>query len=154
MQFLTDHPILTAIAVLALLLLAWLALRPKQSVRLSDSAPIRPHMAVAQTGHVPDVDKADPFHTPPVHIDRPHAIGAPNDLTMLKGVGPKFATLLNQHGITRYDQIAELSAAQVDVLDADMGAFKGRFTRDRIVEQADYLARGDKDGYQSKFGAL
>nr|WP_294848567.1 hypothetical protein [uncultured Sphingomonas sp.] len=154
MQFLIDHPLPTALAVIALLLLVWFILRPRQSVRLTDSAPVRPHMAVADPNPVPDVNKADPFHTPAVHVDRPHAIGAPNDLTSLKGVGPKFAALLNQHGITRYDQIAELSVAQVEGLDADMGAFKGRLVRDRIVEQADYLARGDTDGYKQKFGAL
>ena len=36
----------------------------------------------------------------------------------------------------------------------DLGAFRGRLTRDRIVEQAHYLARGDLDGYSQKFGAL
>lgn len=154
MQFITDHPIAIAIAAIVILLALFLLLRPRQKVQLSDSGPLRPHMAMAKDRAVPDVDKADPFHTPPVHVDRPHSIGAPNDLTTLKGVGPKFAALLNQHGITRYDQIAELSPAQVDALDADMGAFKGRFGRDRIVEQADYLARGDRDGYQEKFGAL
>lgn len=154
MQFVTDHPIATVIAVLAIILGLYFFLRPRQRVQLTDSAPVRPHMATASARAVPDVSKADVFHTPPVHVDRPHSIGAPNDLTMLKGVGPKFAALLNQHGITRYDQIAELSMAQVDALDADMGAFKGRFVRDRIVEQADYLARGDTDGYKEKFGAL
>jgi len=33
-------------------------------------------------------------------------------------------------------------------------AFRGRFARDRIVEQADYLSRGDLDGYQARFGNL
>ena len=154
MQFVMDHPYAVALAVVLLFLLAFLVLRPRQTVTLTDNGPVRPHMAVAHDNAAPELSKADPFHTPPIHVDRPHTIGAPNELTALKGVGPKFAALLNQHGITRYDQIAELSPAQVDALDADMGAFKGRFARDRIVEQADYLARGDKDGYQEKFGAL
>ena len=64
------------------------------------------------------------------------------------------ATLLNERGITRFDQIAKLSPTQVETLDESLGAFRGRFTRDRIVEQADYLARGDTDGYEQKFGKL
>jgi hypothetical protein len=39
-------------------------------------------------------------------------------------------------------------------LRASLGAFRGRFERDRIQEQADYLARGDIGGYESKFGKL
>jgi predicted flap endonuclease-1-like 5' DNA nuclease len=35
-----------------------------------------------------------------------------------------------------------------------MGPFRGRFARDRIVEQAAYLSRGDLDGYQARFGNL
>ena len=35
-----------------------------------------------------------------------------------------------------------------------MGAFEGRIARDRLVEQAGYLARGDTDGFEAKFGKL
>jgi hypothetical protein len=35
-----------------------------------------------------------------------------------------------------------------------MGAFRGRIERDRVVEQARYLARGDRDGYEATFGKL
>ena len=47
--------------------------------------------------------------------------------------------MLNERGIIRFDQIAKLSPSQVEALDAILGAFRGRFARDRIVEQADYL---------------
>ena len=62
--------------------------------------------------------------------------------------------MLNERGITRFDQIAKLSSGQVETFDASLGAFRGRFERDRIQEQADYLARGDIDGYEGKFGKL
>ena len=68
--------------------------------------------------------------------------------------GPKLAALLNAKGLTRFEQIAGLSPGQIEALDTDLGAFRGRLTRDRIVEQAHYLARGDLDGYSQKFGAL
>ena len=89
-----------------------------------------------------------------VHEELPGAAGPPDDLRQLKGVGPKFAELLNQRGITRFDQIAKLSGGQIEALDDTLGPFRGRFARDRIKEQAEYLGRGDLDGYQAKFGNL
>jgi predicted flap endonuclease-1-like 5' DNA nuclease len=40
------------------------------------------------------------------------------------------------------------------MLDARMGAFSGRIARDRLVEQACYLERGDTDGFEAVFGKL
>jgi predicted flap endonuclease-1-like 5' DNA nuclease len=42
----------------------------------------------------------------------------------------------------------------VAILDDKLGAFKGRLARDRVVEQANYLARDDRDGFEAKFGKL
>lgn len=80
--------------------------------------------------------------------------GPPDDLRMLKGVGPKLAAQLNEFGITRFDQLAGLTETEVALLDKRMGAFEGRIARDRLVEQACYLERGDKDGFEAKFGKL
>ena len=88
------------------------------------------------------------------HAELPGASGPPNDLQMLKGVGPRLATQLNEAGITRFDQLAGLSETEVAMLDARMGAFAGRIARDRLVEQACYLARDDRDGFEAKFGKL
>jgi predicted flap endonuclease-1-like 5' DNA nuclease len=80
--------------------------------------------------------------------------GPPDNLQLLKGVGPKLAAQLNELGITRYDQLAGLTGNEVALLDRRMGAFEGRIARDRLVEQACYLERGDKDGFEAKFGKL
>lgn len=85
-------------------------------------------------------------------IDGPS--GPPDNLQLLKGVGPKLAAQLNANGITRYDQLASLSEREVELLDERMGAFRGRIARDRLVEQACYLERGDKDGFEATFGKL
>lgn len=79
---------------------------------------------------------------------------APDDLQMLKGVGPKLAQKLNENGITRFEQLASLSATEISMLDSKLGPFKGRLERDRVVEQAAYLARGDRDGFEARFGKL
>jgi predicted flap endonuclease-1-like 5' DNA nuclease len=90
----------------------------------------------------------------PVHSHLPGSHGAPDDLQRMKGVGPKLAALLNSRGLLRYEQIAALGPEEVERLDAELGAFKGRLVRDRIVEQAGYLARGDQAGYEAAFGKL
>ena len=137
--------------------------RPKQHVRLTESVPVRPHMSataphegrgVADEAAAAASDVAGSIIGAQIHAELPGASGPPDDLIKLKGVGPKLAEILNQRGIRRFDQIANLSPGQVEALDDSLGAFRGRFGRDRIVEQADYLARGDVDGYEAKFGKL
>ena len=78
--------------------------------------------------------------------------GPADDLSRLKGVGPKFVARLNELGIARYDQLAGLNANEAAHLDERMGPFQGRLARDRVIEQADYLARGDIEGFEEKFG--
>ena len=82
------------------------------------------------------------------------ADGPADNLQTLKGVGPKLAKQLNEAGVTRFDQIAGLSPAELSLLDSKMGAFRGRLERDRVVEQAAFLARQDRDGYEAIFGKL
>jgi len=82
------------------------------------------------------------------------AEGPPDNLQMLKGVGPKLAQKLNENGIIRFEQLAGLSATEVSMLDDRLGPFRGRLSRDRVVEQASYLARGDTDGFEARFGKL
>lgn len=88
------------------------------------------------------------------HPRIPGPSGPPDNLRLLKGVGPKMAAQLNEFGITRFDQLAGLTETEVALLDKRMGAFEGRIARDRLVEQACYLERGDTDGFEAKFGKL
>lgn len=80
--------------------------------------------------------------------------GPADDLRQLKGVGPKFVARLNELGITRFDQLAGLNANEVAHLDERMGPFQGRLAKDRIIEQADLLARHDIESFEEKFGKL
>jgi predicted flap endonuclease-1-like 5' DNA nuclease len=72
----------------------------------------------------------------------------------MKGVGAKFAARLNENGITRFDQLAALTPAQAEALDARMDQFGGRIARDRLIEQAAFLAHGDIAGFEARFGNL
>jgi predicted flap endonuclease-1-like 5' DNA nuclease len=166
MDFAQDYWLLIAVTAAVILILAFLLLRPKQRVELSkDSAPVRPHMqqGKAATGERKGIaaeaaaaasDVTGQILGAPVHANLPGALGPPDDLTRLKGVGPKFAALLNDVGITRYDQLARLSGGDIERLDQQLGPFKGRLERDQVPLQAEYLASGDEDGFEQRFGKL
>lgn len=77
-----------------------------------------------------------------------------DDLRRIKGLGPKMQTLLHSLGITRYEQIASWTDADLDELDGKLGSFAGRPRRDNWVEQARLLASGDSAAYEAKFGKL
>ncbi len=78
----------------------------------------------------------------------------PLDLGQLKGVGAKFAEKLGHAGITRIDQIAGWNGADVEVIDGQMGDFRGRIAGDRLVEQAKLLSEGRYTEYETLFGKL
>ncbi|PKP64256.1 MAG: hypothetical protein CVT87_02290 [Alphaproteobacteria bacterium HGW-Alphaproteobacteria-9] len=91
----------------------------------------------------------------PVPIPMPAPAPAPasaDDLTRIKGLGPKLVTLLGELGVTSYAQIAAWSDADVERIDAELGRFKGRITRDQWIEQAKLLAAGDEAAFTDKFG--
>ena len=161
---------LIVVALLIGIVAGYIAFRPRQRVRLTDDAPIRPHMVATPKHDIPVAigrrgegrglldeaaaaasDVSGELLQARVHAELP---GAGDDLELLKGVGPKLAAILAQRGITKFSQIARLTPDQVADLDETLGAFRGRFTRDRIVNQADYLARGDTHGFEQEFGKL
>lgn len=80
------------------------------------------------------------------------APAAGDDLTRIKGLGPKLAVLLGELGFTTYAQIAAWDAADVARVDDQLGRFKGRITRDQWVEQAKLLAADDETGFVARFG--
>lgn len=94
--------------------------------------------------------EAEPLSAAPPAPDGPTG----DDLSKLKGVGPKLVSLLQSLGITRYEQIASWSEEDIDRIDAQLGSFTGRIRRDNWVEQAKYLSGGDVAGYEAKFGKL
>ena len=77
-----------------------------------------------------------------------------DDLTRIKGLGPKLQVMLNELGVTRFQQIAGWSDEDLERIDSQLGAFQGRIARDDWVEQARYLAAGDVAGFEAKFGKV
>jgi predicted flap endonuclease-1-like 5' DNA nuclease len=162
MDFIREYWWLILIAAIAIAL-AFTLLRPRQRVKLTDSAPIRPHMAKARPPEGRGLAGEAAAATSDVTGE---LLGAPvrkkldglgkggDELCMIKGIGPKFEDALNGLGFFRFEQLAHLSPTEIDRLDTQLGAFSGRIARDRIVEQADYLARNDIDGFEQRFGKL
>lgn len=75
--------------------------------------------------------------------------GLPDDLKLLKGVGPKLEQTLNDLGFFHFDQIAGWGAAEVAWVDSRL-KFKGRIERDGWIAQAALLAAGDETDFAKK----
>ena len=148
------------------LMVGFLAFRPRQRVRLTDSAPLRPHMAGTARGRRSETkdlaseaaaaacDVSGEIIGAPVHRHLSGSGAAPDDFQRIKGVGPKLAQMLAARGFHRFEQLAHLTPQEIAIIDEQLGPFRGRLQRDRIVEQAGYLARGDVDGFEQQFGKL
>lgn len=158
-------PITTATLILiafgvvcALAVIAWGTMRRR--AKASEGAEAEELTALA--GHAPTPapepearpeDVAQP--APAIDAtDAPAAATASQPLTILKGLGPKAAARLGELGITSVDQLAALTPDRIAEIDAEMGSFAGRITRDRWAEQAKLLAAGDVAGFEAAFGKL
>lgn len=82
------------------------------------------------------------------------AAKGPDNLLLIKGLGPKLNTMLKDLGVTQFSQIAGWSAADIAQIDSKLGAFAGRIARDNFVDQARLLASGDIAGFEATYGKL
>lgn len=164
--------IIILVAALALLIVALLALRGRGAPKVERRPEGEPYVASKERPYMkapppnPDGPQGngltDEVATAATDVAgevlgvkaSPAAAGKADDLSRLKGVGPKFVGRLNELGITRYDQLAGLNANEIAHLDERMGPFQGRIARDRVIEQADLLARGDTEKFEETFGKL
>lgn len=67
--------------------------------------------------------------------------GTPDDLKLIKGVGPKFEKDLNSKGIYYFRQIGNWKAADVTMVEGVIDSIPGRIKRDEWVKQAKVLAK-------------
>jgi predicted flap endonuclease-1-like 5' DNA nuclease len=101
--------------------------------------------------------EAGPEVTPEPAAPTPAPAPAPapdarDDLTRIKGIGPKLVALLGDLGVTTFAQIASWSDEDIQRVDAQLGRFSGRITRDQWIAQARLLAAGDEAGFTERFG--
>jgi predicted flap endonuclease-1-like 5' DNA nuclease len=97
----------------------------------------------AAVAAVPEIDPAGDFDdasvTPCAPAQMAGPDGAPDDLLVIKGIGPKLGRLLNDLGVWHYRQIGAWTAPEIAWINAKMD-FKGRVQRERWVRQAQELA--------------
>ncbi len=74
-------------------------------------------------------------------LDAPQ--GEADNLKALPGVGPKLAEKLNEYGIFHFHQLAAMSEADVEEMDAALN-LRGRATRDDWIGQAKQLIEDQK----------
>jgi len=118
--------------------------------------PVTPPVPAPAPPAAPEPEPA-PTSTPapdptPAPAPKPAAPAGGDDLRKLKGVGPKLVAVLAEEGITSFAQIAAWTDADIERVDATLGRFSGRITRDQWVEQAKLLSSGDDTAFSAKFG--
>lgn len=113
-----------------------------------------------QPDPAPELPDESPQESPPAPQIAPEPVptqdagGGADDLSRIKGLGPKLQALLPQLGLTTYAQIAALDEAALADLDGKLGAFAGRPAKDNWVAQARFLAEGDVAGFEAQFGKV
>lgn len=122
---------------------------PKAAAKAAPKAASKEGKGIADSAAAAVLDVATPVLGVDAHPDLPS-----DDLSQIKGLGPKAKTILAGLGVHRFAQLAALDPAQAAELDGQLGAFKGRLARDRWVEQARYLEQNDVAGFEKEFGKL
>ncbi|RVT92735.1 hypothetical protein [Sphingomonas crocodyli] len=151
--------IIIAIAIVLVIAVIFLLTR-KPTAQVPPAAATKPvtpvakpaepaHSGIADSAAAAVLDVAGPVVGVDLNPD-----GNPDDLTRIKGLGPKAQAMLNSIGIHRYSQLAALDPAQAGEVDARMGNFKGRIHRDQWVDQARFLEQDDTIGFEAKYGKL
>ena len=178
---LANWPALAGVALLLLVLAWWLitrskapparregadvltegAARAQRNTALIDAPPVASFTATTLAA---GVLASEPVMAVVVEADPAPAVDAPatsaaldasaNDLSRIKGLGPKLRTRLAELGVTRFTQIAAWSEADLAAIDAQLGSFAGRPAKDNWIEQARLLASGDLAAYEGKFGKV
>ncbi|NNU81309.1 hypothetical protein HMH01_12760 [Halovulum dunhuangense] len=116
-------------------------IQPPAKRRPERKSPIKADAAEAEVV----MDTPQPAPAAAAAVDptpQPAATGAaqPDDLSAIKGIGPKMAEKLVAHGITRFAQIAAWTEADVARMDALLGGIPGAISRADWVGQARALA--------------
>lgn len=151
----TYWPLIVAALVLGLAV-AWYVFNASRKTRITGTS-----RDVLDEGAAPAERNKALIDSAPAATPMQPAAGVPatpaasgDDLTRIKGLGPKLSTTLHGAGVTSFAQIAAWSDADIDRIDAQLGRFQGRIRRDDWVGQAKLLAQGDENGFAERYGKL
>ena len=76
--------------------------------------------------------------------------GGPDNLMRIKGIGRKFAEVLNANGVHQFRQIAAWGPGEIAWIEANVEGFSGRVVRDDWVGQAKVLAAGGETEHSQR----
>lgn len=107
-----------------------------------------------QTAPAPPAEPQSELETPPAPDAASEAAADAEELSQIKGIGPKLRAQLAAMGVTSIAEIAAWTEDDIDRIDAQLGRFSGRIRRDDWVEQARLLLSGDRAAYEAKFGKV
>jgi len=131
--------------------------RKPAAPRRADGKPVHDNLGRAPAPKpVPPAPAAPPSAPPTApEASRPAVLaaardGRPDDLKLIKGVGPKLEALLNSLGFFHFDQVAAWTAAELAWVDQNLEGFKGRASRDEWVAQARILAAGGSTEFSAR----
>ena len=154
-QLLAENWILLAIALVVGLVVAWFLFRTNRRTRVTgtkkdvlDEGAERAQRNSALLD-APPAARRDAEPVAPA----PAASTGGDDLTRIKGVGPKLAATLHGLGVTSFAQIAAWDEAEIDRIDGQLGRFEGRIRRDDWTGQARLLASGEAGEFEKRYGA-
>ena len=158
LQLVEANWILLAVALLLGIFVAWWVFSANRKVQV----------AKEDTGEADALAKRNQalIDAPPAAVAAPAPASAPplaaepvlvktagaDDLSLIKGLGPKLKAQLADIGVTTFAQIAAWDDTEIDRVDAQLGRFQGRIRRDDWVAQARLLAAGDSAGFARQFG--
>jgi len=125
---------------------AALAAAPKKKkAPAKKKAPVKPKAAAKSKPKAKAPAKAKPkakaAAKPKVLYTDGPTDGAPDDLKLIKGIGPKFEGDLNSKGIYYFRQIGNWKKADVKMVEGVIDSIPGRIDRDEWVKQAKGLAK-------------
>jgi predicted flap endonuclease-1-like 5' DNA nuclease len=118
---------------------------------IAAATPIKMPDAVAEPASEPEMVVPE---TEPDQIAESEPDNAPDDLMMIKGIGPELDALLRSLSIQRFGDIAGWMPEDIERIDGQLGTFKGRILRDEWIGQARLLARGEMDLFNQRYGHL
>ncbi len=113
--------------------------RPEAEVKAGARAP----------GGVTEEKHADEAPAEPPRLEAPRD-GRPDDLKLLKGVGPVLERELNGLGFYHFDQIADWGPAEIEWVSGNLGVAGRKVLKENFVEQARALAERDSTAYAQR----
>ncbi|MFV0383104.1 hypothetical protein [Paracoccus sp. (in: a-proteobacteria)] len=120
------------------------ASRPPEGTRATPSVAPSGHARISAGTAGGGSERNDIYGSARQYIPQPAP--KPDDLKLIKGVGPKLEELLHENGVTGFAQIATWTDADIDRFAGVIGRMGSRIRSDDWVAQARVLASGGEPG--------